>query len=226
MDSDPRRLAVLIDGDFIDPAHFGRVLAWVARHNEVVIRRIYGDHKKLDYWKKCIGNHGIEPVPNYTNYKNAADIILTLNAAEIFYSRKDIDGFCIVTSDNDFAGLVKWLRDKKAFVAAIWSSRPDNHKPSFGDECDVFKYVDDLPLPSADSLHALLDWKDAVKESIRMATREDGWALLSDVGNMLKATGREFDLSDYCHGKLFSLIESCSEFETKAGPERVRLRPQ
>ena len=173
-------------------------------------------HQVLD------GTSGITDV----DYKNAADITLTIHAVEIFYAMKGIDGFCIVTSDNDFAGLVKWLRDKKAFVAVIWSSRPDNHKPSFEDECDVFQYIDDLPLPSADSLHALSDWKDAVKESIRIVAREDGWALLSDVGNKLKEIKPALKFRDYCHRDLLPLIESCKEeFEIETRPERVRLWP-
>ena len=174
--------------------------------------------------KRRLPEGNIDVAITYVDYKNAADIALTIHAVEIFYSMKEIDGFCIVTSDNDFAGLVKWLRDKKAFVAVIWSSRPDNHKPSFEDECDVFKYVDDLPLPGADSLHALSDWKDAVKESIRMVAREDGWALLSDVGNKLKGTKPALKFRDYCHRDLLPLIESCKE-EFETGPERVRLRP-
>ena len=226
MDSDSRRLAVLIDGDSINPAYFGRVLAWATRHDVVAIRRIYGRHTKLADWKECIKRHEIELMPTYVDYKNAADITLTIHAVEIFYAMKGIDGFCIVTSDNDFAGLVKWLRDKKAFVAVIWSSRPDNHKPSFENECDVFQYIDDLPLPSADSLHALSDWKDAVKESIRIVAREDGWALLSDVGNKLKEIKPALKFRDYCHRDLLPLIESCKEeFEIETRPERVRLWP-
>ena len=226
MDSDSRRLAVLIDGDFINPAHFGRVLAWATRHDVVAIRRIYGDHDKLERWKECISNHGIESVPSYAKYKNAADIVLAVHAAEILYSNKEIGGFCIVTNDNDFAGLVKWVRDKGAYVAVVWSSSKDKHTPSFEDECDVFKYVDDLPLPSADSLHALSDWKDAVKESIRIVAREDGWALLSDVGNKLKEIKPALKVRDYCHRDLLPLIESCKEeFEIETRPERVRLWP-
>ena len=114
-------------------------------------------------------------------------------------------------------------------MAVLWSSHLNEHESSFKDECDVFRHVDELP-PVGDpdpAAHKTLSvWKDAVRDAIRMSAREEGWALLSDVGNMLKATGCEFDPSDYCHRKLFSLIGSCSEFETKAGPERARLRPQ
>ena len=57
-----------------------------------------------------------------------------------------------------------------------------------------------------------------------MATREDGWALLSDVGNKLKEIKPALKFRDYCHGELLPLIGSCKE-EFETGPERVRLRP-
>ena len=218
---------MLIDGDFINPAHFGRVFAWVARSNEVIIRRIYGDHDKLEHWKECINNHGIESVPSYAKYKNAADIVLAVHAAEILYSNKEIGGFCIVTNDNDFAGLVKWIRDKGAYVAVVWSSSKDKHTPSFENECNDFEYIDKLLLPDNPDPVAqrkLSGWKEAVMEPICMSAREGGWALLSDVGNKLKEIGHDFDYRAYCHGDLLSLVKSCPELETETGPDRVRSR--
>ena len=41
------RIAVLIDGDNMKPAYFGRVFAWASGKGEVVIRRIYGNRKKF-----------------------------------------------------------------------------------------------------------------------------------------------------------------------------------
>ena len=70
MDSDSRRLAVLIDGDSIKPAYFGSVLAWAARHDVVAIRRIYGRHTKLADWKECIKRHEIELMPTYVDYNS------------------------------------------------------------------------------------------------------------------------------------------------------------
>ena len=95
MDSDPRRLAVLIDGDFIDPADFGRVFAWAAGKGEVVMRRIYGNRVKLSDWRKCIDNHRIEPVSNYADGKNAADFTMTIDAMDILHTREDVNGLCI-----------------------------------------------------------------------------------------------------------------------------------
>ena len=134
MDSDSRRLAVLIDGDSINPAYFGRVLAEAAEHGTVEIRRIYGGHEKLDCWKKCISNHGIESVPNDAGYKNAADVMLIIDAANILHRRSEINGFCIVASDNDFAGLARWLREQGVFVIGIGSK--DTPPLDFKRECD------------------------------------------------------------------------------------------
>ena len=191
MSSDSHRLAVLIDGDNAKPAYFGRALAEAARHGKVVIRRIYGGSKNLSTWEECIRRHGIKSIPNRVDGKNVADVILIIHAVEILHSEKMIDGFCIVASDNDFAGLANWLHEKGLFVVGISSS---NTEPSdFKNECDVFRHVEKLPPaddPDPAARRRLSEWKEAVREAIHMAKRKDGWALLSDVGNNLKKTVR------------------------------------
>ena len=146
MESDPNRLAVLIDGDFIDPADFGRVFAWAAGKGKVIIRRIYGNREKLSDWRRCIDNHRIELVSNYADGRNAADFAMTIEAIDILHTMKEINGFCIVTADNHFASLAKRLCKEEYFVAVLWSSRLDEHESSFKDKCSVFKHVDELPL--------------------------------------------------------------------------------
>ena len=228
MTSEPRRLAVLIDGDYIEPAYFGRVLTEASRHGTVDIRRIYANHAKMSCWEECINNHGIESVPNSATYKNAADVMLIIDAAEILHSGKGIDGFCIVTNDNDFAGLARWIREQGAYVAAIWSSDQNKHTPSFEDECDAFMYVADLSPADNQDLTAqrkLSGWKEAVIDAVRMTAQKGGWALLSDVGNKLKETERDFDYRVYCHSELLQLVKSCQEFEVQE-PDQMRLRHQ
>ena len=227
MDLSPRILAVLIDGDNIKPAYYGRVMAWAARHGTVSMRRIYGNIGKLSDWKGCISNHGLEPVPNCIEGKNVADVMLTIHAVEILRSEKGIDGFCIAASDNDFAGLANWLRGEGAFVVGTGSMET---KPlEFKRECDCFEYVEDLPPeddPDPVAQRKLSIWKDAVREAIQTSEQDDGWVLLADVGNKLKGAESGFDYSVYCHSDLLPLTQSCLEFETESNPERVRLRPQ
>lgn len=97
------RLAVLIDGDFVKPEFLGRVLAEAGRRGTIDIRRIYGNEAKLSKWAECIDRHGITTVRNYAKGRNAADITLIIDAVDVLRSGK-ADGFCIVASDNHFAG--------------------------------------------------------------------------------------------------------------------------
>ena len=220
MTFDSRRLAVLIDGDFVDPESLGRVIAEASRHGDVAIRRIYANPEKLSAWAECFRRHRIESIPNYSDGHNAADHTLIIDTVEMLCSRKKIDGFCIVASDDDFAGLVNWIRKKKVFVVGI-SSR-DKSPSSFKKECDIFRYVEDLPQsdnPDPASQRMLSEWKEAVRNAIGMSASWDGWALMSEVGSHLE----EIAPHAYCHGNLLSLIKSCPEFKTRE-PGQVRLR--
>ena len=88
--------------------------------------------------------------------------------------------------------------------------------------CDEFEYVERLPecdTPDPVARKMLSRWKKAVKKAVaEHAGNDDGWARLSviqaDVGNI--------NPRDYCQSKLFRLIESCPEFQTKK-PDLVRL---
>ena len=121
------------------------MFAWAADRGEVVVRRIYGNPKNLSDWKKCIDKHGIEPVGNYADGRNAADFAMTIDALDILHDRKDVDGFCIVASDNHFASLARRLCKEECFVAILWSSGPNKPKSSFKDECDAFMRVGNCP---------------------------------------------------------------------------------
>lgn len=227
MPSDSGSVAVLIDGDNVEPRYFGRMLAWAARDKPVKIRRIYGSSEKLGAWANCTANHGIKRVSNPTTYANAADIMLAMDAAEIFCSKLGVRDFCIVTHDNGFAGLVQWMCEKDARVEVVWSSSPEMHKPSFKDTCDGFITVDELPhhgILEPKAREKLSEWKDAAVQAIKTHAGNDGWALLSDVRNTMNSDMPGFKHADYCHKTLSSLVGSCPEFEIESDLVRLRCR--
>ena len=215
MDSNPHRLAVLIDGDSIDPESLGRIMAKASRHGNVIMRRIYGNANKLSKWEECIRRHKITLVPNSAKYKNAADVAMIIDAVEIFCSGK-IDGFCIVASDNDFAVLANWMRRKKILVVGMGSS---NTPPlDFKYECDVFGYIEDLPpLDNLDPVVQmdLSSWREIVKKAVDISSGENGWVLLSKVGSNLTEIKPVLNLRAYCHSDLLSLVKSCTEFDVQ-----------
>ena len=228
MSSDLSQIALLIDGDNKKPTDFGRMLAWASKHGIVEIRRIYATPAYLSKWEGCIKHHGIEPVPYNINGKNVADVILIIHAVEILCSEKKIDKFCIIASDNDFTGLANWLHGEGISVVGIGGKNTPTS--SFANECDDFVYVEDLPQsnnPDLDAQAALSGWKDPVKDAIGTFAEEDGWALLSSVGDYLKHIERGLDYHAYCYKDLMRLLQSCpEEFEIGTEFNRARLRQQ
>ena len=221
MGSDPNKLAVLIDGDNAYLEYIERVMAYASRHGPVVARRIYGSHNKLDSHLECIKRHGFKPT--YAEGQNAADTALIIDAMDMLRS-KMADGYCIVTSDNDFAELARRLRREGAFVAGIGAR--DKEILLFKDACDNFMHFKDLPMPddSDPTIRKFVHgWEDAVKEAIRACPKKDSWAFLSDVGNKLKDGGYDLDPAAHCHRGPMSLIGSCPEFEIKTKSNQVRL---
>ena len=235
MNSESRSLAVLIDGENTQHLPFiERVLAEAATHGTVTTRRIYGDwtSPEMSIWEKCLHSHGIETKQrfDYPDGSNAADITLIIDAMDMLHTGK-VNGFCIVASDSHYTGLAMRIHRAKMFVVGIGSI--SNTSPSLQRECDVFRYVEELPRPDHPS-GATSGWKETVKEAISMSAPEDGWVLLSVViDNIRREIDPDFDPRTYCYTKKRLLIESCpEEFETAEGWDigkpsgyHVRIRP-
>ena len=101
-------LALLIDGDNASPKIVGGLLAEIANYGTASVKRIYGDWTKpnLNGWKECLLEHSIQPVQQfaYTTGKNATDGAMIIDAMDLLYTGR-FSGFCIVSSDSDFARL-------------------------------------------------------------------------------------------------------------------------
>ena len=83
------------------------------------VRRIYGDWTKpnLNGWKDCLLEHSIQPIQQfaYTTGKNATDGAMIIDAMDLLYTAR-FDGFCIVSSDSDFARLAARIREQGVTV--------------------------------------------------------------------------------------------------------------
>ncbi|MEV4497269.1 NYN domain-containing protein [Micromonospora arborensis] len=102
------RLAVLIDADNAQPGLIAPLLAEVAKYGTAHVKRAYGDWTGtgLRGWKEQLLAQSIQPMQQfaYTTGKNATDAALTIDAMDLLYTNR-FDGFCIVSSDSDFARL-------------------------------------------------------------------------------------------------------------------------
>ena len=165
---DQRRLAVLIDADNAQPSVIEGLLAEVAKFGVAGVKRIYGDwtSTKLGQWKLCLLEHSITPIQQfaYTSGKNATDSSLIIDAMDLMYS-KNLDGFCLVSSDSDFTRLAQRLREAGMVVYGFGEHKtPD----PFVQACDKFIYTEvlraEVPEPATPAAAAKPAPKKAAKK--------------------------------------------------------------
>jgi len=137
-------LAILIDGDNASPKIITGLLAEIADYGIASVKRIYGDWTKpnLNGWKECLLEHSIQPVQQfaYTTGKNATDGAMIIDAMDLLYTGR-FSGFCIVSSDSDFARLAARIREQGITVYGFGERKTPR---PFITACDKFVYVDVL----------------------------------------------------------------------------------
>lgn len=139
-------IAVLIDGDNAQAKLIKEIIEEVSIYGKATIRRIYGDWTmpQMNSWKEKINQYSINPIQkfSYTSGKNSTDSSLIIDAMDILYAG-NIDGFCIVSSDSDYTGLAKRIREEGLFVMGIGKSTTPI---AFVNSCEIFTFTENLTI--------------------------------------------------------------------------------
>lgn len=110
MENDGKVIALLIDAENVSPKYIKTIIDEVSMYGTPAYKRIYGDWTAPDMvsWKKMLLEHNLTPIQqfSYTQGKNASDSAMIIDAMDILYT-KNVDGFCIVSSDSDFTRLAR-----------------------------------------------------------------------------------------------------------------------
>jgi len=142
-------IAVLIDGDNAQAKLIKEIIEEVSKYGKATIRRIYGDWTthQMNSWKEIINQYSINPIQkfSYTTGKNSTDSSLIIDAMDILHG-KSVDGFCIVSSDSDYTGLAKRIREEGLFVMGIGRRTTPI---AFVNSCEIFTFAENL-LPVAE----------------------------------------------------------------------------
>jgi hypothetical protein len=239
VESKDYKMAVLIDGDNAQASLLAKMLAEIAKHGSLTIRRIYGDWttSTMHSWKDALHNHAVQPIQQfrYTVGKNATDSALIIDAMDIMH-RKLVEGFCIVSSDSDYTRLATRIREEGFFVMGIGQKKTPK---SFVNACDLFIYTENLSPrrenkprqePVGDrgrgnkkaeaqqqqtSQYAGSDPLPLLREAYEMVVQENGWANLGPMGKALQQLDPGFDPRSFGQRQLSSLIKSLPEFEVR-----------
>ncbi len=227
-------LAVLIDADNASAAVIGDILSEIASHGTASVKRIYGDFttSNLSGWRKVLAEHAIQPIQQFRNTvgKNASDSALIIDAMDLLHTR-ELDGFCLVSSDSDFTRLATRIREDGLPVYGFGEEKTPN---SFINACDRFTYTEifrqKAVVPSKKAAAAtkklppekstpLRDFKKdkrlkiALDQLIESTATDSGRVALSSIGNDLPKLMPDFDPRNYGFRKLSDLVDEMPSFK-------------
>jgi uncharacterized LabA/DUF88 family protein len=226
-----KKIAVLIDADNVSEKYIKYIFDEISNHGIPTYKRIYGDWTKpqLAAWKSILLNYSITPIQqySYTTGKNSTDSALIIDAMDILYS-KNVDGFCIVSSDSDFTRLAARLREAGMYVVGMGEKKTPT---PFISACEKFKYLEVLASMTAKpaepaavkekqeetkpgilSIDKLIE---VIRTIITETSDEDGWAFLGELGSILNKRYPDFDTRNYGYAKLTPFVSSLKQFDIK-----------
>ena len=232
-------LAVLIDGDNAQAKLIKEILEEVSKYGKATIRRIYGDWTTphMNSWKEIINQYSINPIQkfSYTSGKNSTDSALIIDAMDILHS-ESAEGFCIVSSDSDYTGLAKRIREEGLFVMGIGRKTTPI---SFVNSCEIFTFSENLvvqilpvtepaaipepktaPKRSPGKSHGKAEGKkefpkidaNTINKAFEISTNGEDEAFISKVGYSLRKIDPSFDPRTYGYKTLTQLFESLDKY--------------
>lgn len=154
-------IALLIDTDNVSPKYMSALDKELIVLGKVTYKRMYGDfaQNSSEGWRAIVNEFAITPVQQYTytTGKNATDSKMIIDAMDILYS-DNVNSVCIMSSDSDFTGLAKRLKESNIYVIGAGEKKTPS---SFVKACDRFFLLEQLVE------------KDNVQEVVQVAVPED-----------------------------------------------------
>lgn len=234
MENTNQKIAMFIDADNAPAKKIEKIITELAKYGVVSIRKAYGNWKSsgLKGWEENLHEYSIQPIQQFDliKGKNATDMAMTIDAMDILYT-KNIDAFCIVSSDCDFTPLVMRILSEGKIVYGFGERKaPD----PFVNACSRFLYVDEekpekgkndkeksdkekvAPSKkiSAKDLKGNTKLINLLRSAIETEQDDDDWASVARIGSII-SNQASIDARNYGYKKLGDLIKAIDLFETK-----------
>ena len=202
-----KKVAVFIDAENISARFADRLFAEAANYGDVIIRRVFADWSSANVqaWKEVVNRHSLLAEQQFSAVKgkNSGDISLIINAMMVLFER-DIDVFCLASSDSDFTRLVQVLREREKTVIGLGLKQTAQ---AFVNAFSEFIYLDSeankdsKPTPEKKrEKHQFFietDRLNVLKEVIDKLIEEDGWALFARIATEMKNKFSDFVPRNY-----------------------------
>ena len=217
-----KRVALFIDAENISAKYADRLLQESASYGDVIVRRVFADWSSPNVvaWKGVVARHSLIAEQQFSAVKgkNSGDISLIINAMIVLFE-KDIDVFCLASSDSDFTRLVQELREREKTVVGFGLKQT---APVFVNAFSEFIYLDSQPeekelekgkeqssMGTVQKVSGCLEEnrKTALKDVIEKLIEEDGWALLARIATEMKNKYSDFVPKNYNCRSLKELLQ-------------------
>ncbi len=221
------KLALLIDGDNLRADFLPIIMRESSTLGTVVIRRLYGHFASpsMQPWQKLMHEHALTPVHVLpaSKGKNATDMKLAIDAIDMLHER-DLDGFCIASSDSDFTALASRIRENGLKVYGFGEKKAAAPHVA---ACDRFFYcdllLDEERHPEKEGRKKTAVPVSELRSAVDEAAGDDGWAHLGGVGSLLNKRMPDFDPRNFGYRKLSDLMADLKGVEIAKDRRSVRL---
>lgn len=160
---------------------------------------------------------------------------MIIDAMDLLYSNK-FDAFALISSDSDFTKLASRLRESQIYVFGVGEKKTP---VAFRNACDDFIFTEVLRKIDDNDSNGIINsgknedkFEKKTKKQLRQDTRlvnllrnsigeyadDDGWALLSNCGSLIKRQQPDFDPRSYGYQTLTKLIQASELFEIDKRP--------
>jgi uncharacterized LabA/DUF88 family protein len=199
------RVAVFIDAENISAEYAEKILLEAAGYGDVIIKRIFADWSspQMQSWKAKVPHLSLVAEQQFAAVKgkNASDISLIVSVLTSLFE-KNIDVFCLVSSDSDFTRLVQELREREKLVIGFGMQK--TAVPAFVNSFSEYVYLDkpEKAETKANSRISPLDALpreklDALREIIDRLIERSGRALYGLIGIEMKNKFADFIPKNY-----------------------------
>ncbi len=213
------KVAVLVDCENADPDILDYALRVAAQFGRVVLRRGFGSHTALaNKWQTVLVQQAFTLCLQYAYAagKNTSDIALAMDAIEALFDQRATT-FCLVTSDSDFAGLCRKLRERGATVHVIGEARTPEALRNASDQ--FFQWTPPESAPPADAVPQLAKPPAPPKPKLRPKSvvsavkliaveSPDGRVSVSVLGSYLRRADPSFSPQTYGHAGLVTMLKT------------------
>lgn len=230
-----KRVAVFIDAENISAKYAARLIEEAVNYGDVIVRRVFADWSSpnVQAWKETVARHSLIAEQQFSAVKgkNSGDISLIINAMVVLFE-KDIDVFCLASSDSDFTRLVQELREREKTVVGFGLKQTAQ---AFVNAFSEFIYLDsesekEKTAKKHEAVQTeILDEsrRAALKEIIEKLIEEDGWALYARIAIEMKNKFADFVPKNYnCRSMkelIGKVIDSIGNYEIGTGKDGTTM---